>query len=569
MSVRPIETLAQPGDGAREVAVAPVAWLAALPHAAAVIIYEDGRVSVAQSNAAFDALFATTDFDARSPPPPSWTARALALFRSGNTREQFDLEVDRHGLHSCYRCTMTRVDSGAGGPEQMLFVAADRTTEIQAERTLRRELLSDSLTALPNRAGFSEAAEQGIVDRQGGAYAIVAVDLMRFSRVNESLGPLAGDELIITVARRLKSVLRSQDILARIGGNEFAIFSHIHNGVSDVLQIGERIHAALGTPVRLSTYQITVECAIGCAIAPTGEEEPEQALRRAQAAVKRAKESGKLEIYRNGALREAEHRFSIESRLREALAEGGLQLAFQPIVHLADGLIKGFEVLSRWYDPTIGAVSPGEFIPVAEESGLIMPLGRWALYESAQALARWDRQFGTELPIGLNVNVSAVQIARDDVPHIVEEALRHAGIGGHRLTVELTESAVISDPDKARALLGALKAMSVTIAMDDFGTGFSNLASLQSLPIDILKIDRSFVAGMTRDRDKQAIVRAIISLAHTLDMRTTAEGIETEAEAAMLASFGCHFGQGYWFSRPQTEQDAYERWLDNPLFDAI
>ena len=213
--------------------------------------------------------------------------------------------------------------------------------------------------------------------------------------------------------------------------------------------------------------------------------------------------------------------------------------------------------------------SPDEFIPVAEESGLIVPLGRWAIYEATQTLARWDRQNGDALPIGLNVNLSPIQMARDDVPSIVEQALRHCGISGGRLTIELTESAIIADPEKARQVLAALKNQQVSIAMDDFGTGYSNLASLQTLPIDSLKIDRSFVSDMLSDKDKLAIVRAILSLADSLDMTVTAEGIETSELASALEKLGCWQGQGYYFSRPLTPEAAFDYWRARWNFETV
>jgi len=426
--------------------------------------------------------------------------------------------------------------------------------------------LTDSLTSLPNRIGFVEQLEGAVehkTDRPGKAtYAMIGFDLVRFSRINESLGAMAGDELIITVARRVKSVLRAGDVLARIGGNEFAIFAHVGYGLSEVLQIAERVRKAFEAPIRLSTYLINVEVALGCALAQEGDEDVEKLLRQAQAAVKRAKKSGALEVYRANVLREALKRFTVENRLREAIDKGELTMVFQPLINLQTGAVKGFEALARWDDPVLGQVSPNEFIPVAEESGLIVPLGRWAMCECVQTLADWDRRFGDALPITMSVNLSPVQMVRDNVPRAVEEALRYSGVDGSRLIIELTESALISDPDKTRQLLGALQAMNVTVAMDDFGTGFSNLASLQSLPIDVLKIDRSFVTDMTTDQDKVAIIRAIISLAGALGMETTAEGIEQLEMAEALAKLGCNFGQGYHFARPLVPTEAYQYWLE-------
>jgi c-di-GMP phosphodiesterase Gmr len=231
--------------------------------------------------------------------------------------------------------------------------------------------------------------------------------------------------------------------------------------------------------------------------------------------------------------------------------------------------VMGFEALSRWIDPALGEVTPTEFIPVAEESGLILPLGRWALYEAVQTLARWDRMNGEPLPVGVNVNLSAIQVARDDVPTVVEEALRYGGIAGKRLTVELTESVIVADPDKARQVLNALKSLDVSISMDDFGTGYSNLASLQSLPIDSLKIDRSFITGMLMDRDKGAIVRAILSLADSLDLNVTAEGIETQDLAQVLRKLHCWQGQGYHFAPALPDQDAFDYWRARLNFETI
>ncbi|MGJ8479083.1 putative bifunctional diguanylate cyclase/phosphodiesterase, partial [Sphingobium yanoikuyae] len=456
--------------------------------------------------------------------------------------------------------------------EQFLFTAIDRTSERTMEKNLRRELLSDGLTALPNRTGFGEEIDDRLANGSwpdNAQFGIIAIDLSRFSRVNESLGPMAGDELLITVAKRLKSCLRQGDVLARIGGNDFAIFARLNNGLSDSLQIVQRIREALSSPIRLSDLQIRVDCAIGCALSTHLEDDPDDVVRKAQAAVKIAKRTGKVEIYRNGVLKEAQRRFSIESRLRDALAHGGLTLAYQPLIHLQTGEITGFEALARWDDPELGHVSPVEFVPVAEESGLITPLGRWAAYEAAQALSRWDAKFGQALPVGVNVNLSPIQMARDDVASMFEEALRYSGIGGHRLTAELTESAIIADPDKARKLLFALKDLQMPIAMDDFGTGFSNLASLHSLPIDILKIDRSFVSNMLEDHDKAVIVRTILSLAESLNLRVTAEGIETQELADMLQKMGCWQGQGYYFARPMSEADAFDYWRVRWNFETI
>ncbi|MES1986168.1 MAG: bifunctional diguanylate cyclase/phosphodiesterase [Pseudomonadota bacterium] len=550
-------------------------WLHALPQAAAILAVKGDALAVELTNSVFADTFpeghdgfVCTQADSGL----DWTARVEKFYASGRVSDSF--EICREGRLGAefLACTIGRLERDDQGPTRLLFTAIDRTNERVMEKNLRRELLSDSLTTLPNRTGFGEEIDDRLKLSpltDGGSFAVLAIDLIRFSRVNESLGPLAGDELIITVAKRLKSSLRQGDVLARIGGNEFAVFARLNNGLSDALYIVQRINDALASPVRLTNLQISVDCAIGCALSSGVSDDADDVVRQSQAAVKIAKRSGKLEIYRPGVLKEAHRRFTLESRLREALANGKLHLAYQPLVHLQSGEVTGFEALARWDDEELGEVSPAEFIPVAEESGLIVPLGRWALYEATQTLAKWDRQQGQVLPLGISVNLSPIQMGRDDVPSVVEESLRYAGIAGHRLTIELTESAIIADPDKARQVLAALKSLDASIAMDDFGTGYSNLASLQSLPIDLLKIDRSFVSGMITDRDKNAIVRTILSLAESLNLHVTAEGIETQELALALQKLGCWQGQGYHFSRALPEADAFDYWRARWNFESV
>ncbi|WP_419723164.1 putative bifunctional diguanylate cyclase/phosphodiesterase [Sphingobium aromaticiconvertens] len=547
-------------------------WLSALPQGGAIFTFENNRLSVRAANDGFAARFLTTTGIEQRLSNSQWRDRILAFLESNHPSEGFELRCEGKLGPEYFHCTIGRVPSRDDKCVQLLVTAIDRTSERLIEKNLRRELLSDSLTALPNRTGFGEEIDDRIAHiapTDNAGFAIIAIDLSRFSRVNESLGPMAGDELLITVAKRLKSGLRQGDVLARIGGNDFAIFARINNGLSDALHIVQRVKDALSSPIRLSDLQIRVDCAIGCALSTSLDEDPDDVVRKAQAAVKIAKHSGKIEIYRNGVLKEAHRRFSVESRLRVALSQGALNLAFQPLIHLKTGEVTGFEALARWNDEELGAVSPMEFIAVAEESGLITQLGRWAAYEAAQTLSRWDAAFGEALPVGVNVNLSPIQMARDDVASMFEEALRYAGIAGNRMTAEITEGAIIADPDKARKLLIALKDLKMSIAMDDFGTGYSNLASLHTLPIDILKIDRSFVFSMLEDREKEVIVRTILSLAESLNLHTTAEGIESQALASRLQEMGCWQGQGYHFAKPMGETEAFDYWRARWNFEVI
>jgi diguanylate cyclase (GGDEF)-like protein len=451
------------------------------------------------------------------------------------------------------------------GVRRALVSVVDRTAEVQAERTLRAEMLRDSLTGLPNRLAFTEMIEASganpseLEERSPAGHAVLVVDMLRFSRINESMGSLAGDELLITFARRLISALRAGDRLARTGGNEFGIIVALRRGIDDALKAASRIQEAMSAPFRLSELEIKVECAIGLAFMQP-EQDAEELFRNAQFAVKQAKQTGKPQVYEPKEASLARRRFSIETELRRALDRDALKLFYQPLIDLKTGEVSGFEALARWTHEDRGEISPSEFIPVAEESGLILTLGRWAMNQAAATLASWDREAGETLPLYVGVNLSAIQVARDDIAAMVASALRSSGLTGDRLTLELTESAIVQDPQRATRVFDSLKALDATVAMDDFGTGYSSLAYLQRLPIDVLKIDRSFVSGMMIDPDSVAIVRAVLSLADALGMSTTAEGVESRELATTLATLGCSSGQGYFFARPLEAGQALDFW---------
>lgn len=458
---------------------------------------------------------------------------------------------------------LARLKPNAYAARRCLISLIDRTAQVETEKSLRAEMLRDSLTGLPNRLAFNERVEAIIEDPdfREGSHAVLVVDMTRFSRINESMGAIAGDEMLITFARRLFSALRASDVLARTGGDEFGILLKLGKGVDEALNAAERIRAVLATPFRLSELEIKVDCAIGCALLTRDVVLAEEVLRNAQFALRRAKYSGETRIYEPTQARAARRRFSIETELRRAIEAQELRLNLQPLVSLERGTVCGFEALARWEHEERGAICPTEFVAVAEESGLIVPLGRWALDAATQILADWDHRLGRTLPICMSVNVSAIQIARSDIVAAVSGALAASGLDGGRLKLELTESAIIQDPERASKVLGALRDLGVQVAMDDFGTGYTSLASLQRMPIDILKIDRSFVTGMLEDPDSVAIVRAILSLANALGMETTAEGIESENLARALTDLGCTRGQGFFFAPPLEPDAALDYWL--------
>lgn len=538
--------------------------LAALPIAAAIIaVDESAELAVLAHNERFEAMMGSRD-------PQGSRRRDLigsehvqglltAFFADPLGSGEMDFK-DGEGVAARFlRIKLAPLPRGDGSLRRCLMSIVDRTVEMQAERTLRAEMLRDSLTGLPNRLAFTEEVENFEEDSPEIDHAVLVVDMLRFSRINESMGSLAGDELLITFARRLMSALRAGDVLARTGGNEFGILVALPRGIDDALTAASRIQDVMSVPFTISDLEIRVECAIGVALMQPWLDS-EELFRNAQFAVKQAKASGKPEIYEPQVASLARRRFSIETELRRALEKDRLALCYQPLINLKSGEVAGFEALARWTHDDRGEISPAEFIPVAEESGLILQLGRWAMDKAAQTLADWDRQAGNALPIYVGVNLSAIQVARDDVAGLVSSALNSAGLTGDRLSLELTESAILQDPGRATRVFEALKALDATVAMDDFGTGYSNLAYLQRLPIDVLKIDKSFVSGMMVDPDAVAIVRAVLSLAEALGMSTTAEGIETVELATTLATLGCASGQGFYFAKPLEAPAALDYW---------
>ncbi len=525
-----------------------------LPIPAAILTLGDGGLAFEAVNSSFRGAGLGVVAD-QSPLVRLLGARVLA-FLAGETRaEEFDWQFGDHVDCRYFSVRLSRPPV-QGIEHRCLLTLLDRTGQYRTEDSLRREMMTDSLTGLPNRAGFTDHLEAAIAERGRESYAVLAVNLDRFSRVNACMGGLAGDELLISVARRLKGALRARDLIARTGGDEFAILMTIDEGPNEVLHLARRIEDSLATPFRLSDFEIRVDCSIGIALADDDKNDAEEIVRHAQFAVKRSKKSGRTEIYQTRAFDAARRQFGIETELRRAIDAGALELYMQPICDLATGRVTSFEALSRWTNERGQAISPVDFIPVAEEAGLIVPLGRWAINQAARTLAGWDAARGGNCGVNVAVNLSAIQLQRDNVAAVVEQALSDHRLDGRRLTLELTESAIVADPDGVSLAIRALKDLGTTLAMDDFGTGYSNLAYLQRLPIDVLKIDRSFVSGMLADRDKVAIVRAILGLAQALGMQTTAEGIETPELAQTLAALGCGYGQGYLYSKPLPADQA-------------
>ena len=531
------------------------AWLDMLPIPAAVIAPDGDRLALRAANQGFRSAALEGESDGTALIDLLVTP-IRAFLDDGEAQRRFPCSVGDAVNSRHFAVQLARMPDDRSGPSCMATLI-DETPGHRTEHSLRREMNIDALTGLPNRAGFGDLLEERIATAGRDRFAVLAVNLDRFSRVNACMGALTGDELLISVARRLKGALRGRDLLARTGGDEFAILLTLDKGSDDASFAARRIEAALSTPFRLSDFEISVHCSIGIALGGDAAGDAEDLIRHAQFASKQSKQSGAIERYQAHAFHIVRSQFAIETELRHAIDAGELRLQYQPIWHLAGGQVIAFEALARWPRGEGRTIPPDQFIPVAEESGLIVPLGRWAIDEAARTLSAWDIAAGGQSGVRMAVNLSAVQLQRDEIAPLLESALMRHRVAASRFTLELTESAIVTDPERSAATMHALKELGATLAMDDFGTGYSNLASLQKLPIDILKIDRSFVAGMHADRDKAAIVRAILSLAEALNMRTTAEGIETPEVEAALAALGCSHGQGYWVSPPVDADAAY------------
>src|SRR6185437_14230615 len=410
------------------------------------------------------------------------------------------------------------------------------------EEELTRRAVQDTLTGLPNRALFRDRLGQALawcarLSRKAG---LLYVDLDNFKLVNDGLGHEAGDRLLREVAARLQSCVSGGDTVARLGGDEFALLiEHVDDEPTAERAIAA-ITAALAAPAIIDGHELVVSASIGVAFGAAGSD-PEILLRNADLAMFRAKSTGKG---RHALFDAAMHtdrveRLELESDLRRAIEQGVLAVHYQPIVRLASGAIVELEALARWRHPTRGVIPPSEFIPIAEESGLILGLGRFVLHEACRQTVLWHREHPAAPPLVVGVNLSPQQFEQPDLAGEVEAVLEETGLPPHCLKLEITESTVMRDVAATITVLGQLKALGVQLAIDDFGTGYSSLAYLKKLPLDVLKIDRSFVQGIGQCQEDTAIVRATLSLAKSLGLTVTGEGIETEAQAALLGTLEC------------------------------
>jgi diguanylate cyclase (GGDEF)-like protein/PAS domain S-box-containing protein len=436
------------------------------------------------------------------------------------------------------------------GLDAVLATIQDVTERNELEAELRHQAFHDALTNLANRALFSDRVDHalGRRSREPASVAVLLLDLDGFKTVNDSLGHNAGDSLLVGVAGRLQSILRSGDTAARLGGDEFSVLLEDLDTDEDALDVAQRVIDEVAKPFCVGGKEIFVSASIGIALGEHGDNSDEL-LRNADAAMYRAKEVGKgcYRVFEAEMHSAALQRLELETDLRRALDEDELVVHYQPIVAATTGEIGGFEALVRWHHPTRGLVPPLDFIPLAEENGLIVDIGRVVLRAACEQITQWRL---THPHLTVAVNLSARQLSDAQLVDDVMDVLDETGLDPAALTLEITESAVIDDPEVAFARLTVLKALGVRLAVDDFGTGYSSLSSLHNLPVDVLKIDKTFIDGVTTGTEAAGVVHAIIALAETLRLGTVAEGVEHHDQVRRLEELGCQQLQGYCFSKP-------------------
>ena len=459
------------------------------------------------------------------------------------------------------------VRSKTGQAYRMAGSQTDITARKRAESQLLYDAFHDALTGLPNRALFMDRL-QHIIDsarrRPDFLFAVLFLDMDRFKVINDSLGHLAGDQLLIAVGKKVSGCLRPGDTVARLGGDEFAILLENISEVGDAVDVAERIRMELARPIMLAGNDVFTGISIGIAPSNAGYERPEQVLRDADIAMYQAKARGGscYEIYDSRMHAGVIARLQLEADLRRAVDQQEFVLHYQPIMDLQTQRLTGFEALIRWNHPRHGLIYPMEFIPLAEETGLIGPMGEWILFEACRRLKVWHLRYPQDPPLTMSINISGKQFSRTDLVEVVTQILRETGLPADSLAIEITESMIMADIDVAIETMGRLRDMGLHIHIDDFGTGYSSLSHLHRFPVTALKIDRTFVAKLLAGVDNDAVITSIVSLAKSLNLQVIAEGIELNHQLSSIKDLRCHYGQGFLFSRAM-DPAAVDIWIES------
>ncbi|MEH1844039.1 MAG: EAL domain-containing protein [Nostoc sp.] len=437
----------------------------------------------------------------------------------------------------------------------VLSIARNITALKLAEAQLIHDAFHDILTGLPNRALFMERLERALMltkRRTNYTFAVIFLDLDRFKVVNDSLGHMIGDQLLTALARRLENCLRSGDTVARLGGDEFTILLDDLNNINDVTGVVERIHEALTSAFKLSGHEVFTTVSIGIALNKGNYNRPEELLRDADIAMYRAKALGKArhEIFDSTMYTQITNLLELEMDLRRAVERQEFQLHYQPIVLLETNKIIGFEALIRWQHPQQGLIPPNKFIPLAEETGLIIPIGYWVLREACRQMRAWQVQFPTDPPLTISVNLSTKQFSQTELIEQINQIIQETGLEAGNLKLEITESVLMENIQSATFILLQLQQMNIQLHLDDFGIGYSSLSYLHRFPSNALKIDRSFIIKIGANGENLEIIQAIIALAHSLNIDVIAEGVETVGQLTQLKAMKCKYAQGYFFSKP-------------------
>ncbi len=482
------------------------------------------------------------------------------IFVSGTMGEQAAVEAMRSGaqdyvMKGDFRRLLPVI-------ERELREALSRRERRRAEERLAYLAHHDALTGLPNRVLFIDRLEQALRDarRRGRIVGVAFVDLDRFKIINDSLGHAAGDDLLKQVGTRLGTLVRAGDTVARLSGDEFTLVLADMGSIGDAARLGQKILDGFGVPFPIDGREFYLSASVGIALYPADGEDAEALLRHADMAMYRAKEAGRngYQFYAAEMTTSAANNLALQNALRSALLLEELLLHYQPVIELAGGGIEAAEALLRWQHPEQGLIPPDRFVPLAEETGQIVPIGMWVLQRACAQCRAWE-QGGMPL-IRIAVNLSARQFAEKNLAADILRVLAQSGLPAERLELEITESVLMHDPDIAQAALGKLRDAGICLTLDDFGTGYSSLSYLKRFPVSHLKIDRSFVRDLPGDDDAAAIATAIIAMAHRLHIRTIAEGVETREQLQFLRDEGCDFVQGYYYSRPQPDE-LFARYL--------